>query len=517
MRRSLRWRLLAWFALLLAVLLGGFGVTAFKMMRRQQQESADETLSHRLVALVEDRRGPIQIRTHFAPPGPPPDHLFEGSGPDAGQPRPPSPPPQGDRPPDGFLFNERAPNPRVGRTQLSPTEEARASSFTPSPATIALLDNTPADAAYYALWSRDGSHVASTRAPADLPKPPMSDANARIHFRTRGTLREAYFFTELGDCVLTGASNQELVAAARTTALWFTAAGGLIFLVGVGGGWILVTRSIRPIGQISAAAGRIASGNLDERIDVKETDGELGRLAAVLNDTFARLDAAFAQQRRFTADASHEMRTPLAVIVSETQNALARERSSEEYRETIAVCLSTAQRLSHLSESLLQLARFDAGQEPPDRSPTDLAEIAQSTAELLTAIGRPRDIVIETSLQPARLIADANQLHQVARNLVDNAIYYNKDGGRVTIRTWTETDRALLSVTDTGCGFSDEEASHLFERFYRADRSRSRAGQRSGLGLAICEAIVHAHRGSITAQGVPGRGATFTVSLPAVG
>src|SRR5262249_34839435 len=156
----------------------------------------------------------------------------------------------------------------------------------------------------------------------------------------------------------------------------------------------LASRAIQPVRQISLTARRIAAGNLSERIDVSDTDSELGQLATVLNSTFTRLDKAFAEQKQFTADASHELRTPLAVIISETQMTLARERSPSEYRETVETCLAAAQQMRSLTESLLQLARFDAGQESMQRRPFDLAETTLACIQRVRPLAAHRGIQI---------------------------------------------------------------------------------------------------------------------------
>ena len=162
------------------------------------------------------------------------------------------------------------------------------------------------------------------------------------------------------------------LAAMRRLALWLTAAGAAVLLLGLAGGWWVATRAIRPIEAISATAVKIAGGDLSQRINAADTDSELGRLAGVLNSTFARLEAAFAQQARFTSDASHELRTPVSVILSQTQTALSRERTSPEYREALEACQRAARRMKTLTESLLELARLDAGQEPMKRERFDL-------------------------------------------------------------------------------------------------------------------------------------------------
>jgi heavy metal sensor kinase len=292
------------------------------------------------------------------------------------------------------------------------------------------------------------------------------------------------------------------------------AAGSVVLAFGLGGGWWLAGRAIRPIAKISATAGRISAGNLAERIDAAEADNELGQLAAVLNSTFARLEAAFAQQRQFTADASHELRTPLAVIISEAQTALARERNAAEYRETLEDCLSTAQQMRRLVESLLQLARFDAGQESMKRESFDLSQVARECADLVRPLAERRRIKIDCDLATVRCAGDAARISQVVTNLLTNAIGFNHDEGEIQIAVDAKDSVALLRVRDTGQGIPPKDLPHIFERFYRVDKARSSVQGRTGLGLAICKAIVDAHGGSIEVVSQPGSGSTFTVKLP---
>jgi heavy metal sensor kinase len=266
--------------------------------------------------------------------------------------------------------------------------------------------------------------------------------------------------------------------------------------------------------EISAAASRISAGNLSERISVTEPENELGRLAGVLNSTFARLEAAFARQKQFTADASHELRTPLAVLISEAQTTLTRDRTAAEYRETVEACLETAQQMRRLTESLLDLARFEAGHEPVERHPTDLAEQARECVERLRPLADAHGVRIQCDLGPAVGMASADRFQQVIANLITNAVHYNKPGGEVRVRTHVAGGTAVVAIADTGHGIAAGDLPHIFERFYRADQSRARARGHFGLGLAICKAIVEADGGRIDVSSEVAAGTTFTVSLP---
>ncbi len=494
---SIRWRLQLWLAFLLVCVLSGFIAAVCQLQRINEFSQVDEELERRVGALSTALRGrpPFEMGRERPPfdggprgPGFPPDR----SGP---------PPPherRDSRSPDGGP--QWHPGPREFRV---PAEGA------------GLFEEDRTNGFYFTVWSRDGAPLKrSTNAPPDVPIPERTD-ESRTYTRVRDTFREAFHFTELGDCVLAGRSITADLNAMRRFTLWLLAAGGTVLALGLGGGWWLTTRALLPVEQISAAASRISAGNLSERIDGANADNELGRLAGVLNSTFTRLEAAFTQQKQFTADASHELRTPLAVLISEAQTTLARERSAVEYRETIEACLDTAQQMRRLTESLIELARFDAGQEQIERSPSDLADIARGCVERIRPLAAGRGVKIECDLEPATALVNAGRFGQVLTNLLTNALHYNKPDGEIRLICRRESGAVVITVMDTGVGIAADDLPRIFERFYRADKSRSGSSGRNGLGLAISKAIVEAHGGTIEVSSEPGAGSTFTVRVPA--
>ncbi len=512
--KSIRWRILLWLAFLLVCILSGFGLTAYQLQRLNQLNQLDDILKRHVALISADVRG--------RPPGPPPGERRPGPGPGPGRPPPDEEffnaenerrPPERRPPPDGGFRGPSGPKDRgPGRPDMSFGPRR----FTLRDQTLSLFDETDTNAFYFAVWSRGGTLArSSTNGPTPLALPNGSEADTRPDARTRGVYREAFHFTEMGECILVGRSMTSDLAALHQFAWWLVAAGGGILVLGLGGGWWLASSALRPIGDMTAAAGRISEGNLAERINVTETDSELGHLAGVLNTTFARLDAAFAQQKQFTADASHELRTPLAVLISEAQTTLARDRSSAEYRETIEACLTTAQQMRRLTERLLQLARLDAGESSLEHGTVDLAECAARCIEQIHPLAAERGLTMSAELEPAKATGDAELLSQVITNLLTNAIHYNKEQGEIRVVTKLENGEAILCVSDTGSGISGPDLPHVFKRFYRADKSRARANGRTGLGLAICKAIVDSHGGRIEVASEPGKGTTFTVRLPA--
>jgi heavy metal sensor kinase len=385
------------------------------------------------------------------------------------------------------------------------------------------LEAGQTNAFYYIVWQSDGNLQASSPgAPTDVPMPVAtgptdseSPERPGTISRTRAEFREFCVCLPFGDRLLVGRSMVSDLAAMHRLALWLFAAGTSVLALGMAGGWWVASRAIRPIEDISATAVKIAGGDLSQRINALDTESELGRLAGVLNSTFARLEAAFANQVRFTSDASHELRTPVSVILSQTQTALSREREGVEYRETLQACQRAAQRMRKLIESLLELARLDAGQEPMRQERFDLSRVARDCVEMVRPLAGDRSVEIRCDLPAAECTGDSERVGQVVTNLLSNAIHFNHEKGEVRVALRSENGTAFLTVADTGVGIPTEDLPHIFERFYRVDKSRSRIQGKTGLGLAICKAIVEAHSGAIEVSSQPGQGATFEVRLPA--
>ncbi len=505
--KSIRWRLQLWVGFLLVCVLSGFGITVYELQRLHQLNQIDEELGRRVAALSSAVRGSSL---------PPPFERGPGGSPPGRGPGGPPPGP-GPRGPD---FDNEPSLPPSSRLEPGPPDEGRGGPFRfrerqLSPAAIGLFEAAGTNSFYLVAWSRDGTLLKrSTNAPAILPRPQLLATDTRLQTRTRNADREAFHFTEFGDCILAGCSLAQHASAMHRFTGLLLAVGGVVLAFGLGGGWWLTGRAIRPIDQISAAASRISAGNLAQRINVAEADNELGRLAGVLNSTFARLEAAFAQQRQFTADASHELRTPLAVMISEAQTALAHERNAAEYRETLEGCLATAQQMRRLVESLLELARFDAAQEALKREPFDLSQVARDCVKLVQPLCERRGIKVNCDPPALQCVGDSGRISQVVTNLLTNAVEFNREQGEIRVTVEALDSSALLKVADTGEGIPPADLPHVFERFYRADKSRSSHRGGTGLGLAICRAIVAAHNGTIEVASDAGRGATFTVRLP---
>ena len=292
-----------------------------------------------------------------------------------------------------------------------------------------------------------------------------------------------------------------------------TLAGLGVIVIGCFIGWALAGRSLRPIDRIASTAEAIANGDYGRQIDVAGTENELGRLAAVLNDTFAKMNAARDRVTQFTADASHELRTPLTVILSDSQGALRHERTPEEYRTALETIKQSALRMKAISDGLLELAQADGGA-PLSQDDCDLADLADESVALLARLAQEHGAHLVAKLDGAPVKGDAGRLGRVVLNLVINAILHNETGVTVTVTTGIEGAFACLTVTDDGRGISPENLDKIFERFRRVDPTRSRHTGGAGLGLAIVKQTVEAHGGTIAVESKVGQGTTFKIKLP---
>lgn len=489
--KSIKWRLQIWYGLILVAVLASLGMTAYQLERNQQFDHINAELDHRFSAIT------AALRQQHPPGhgGPPFDH------------------PPLDRMPD----------------DLPPLENPQPHEFHLPPQAAGLFGTNDVMDSYFIVAAKDGTVLGQTK---NLPQKVVFDPRFPAEWRdwqaqnpspinnpfphpiysVNGDDREMFFILPSGEAIVVGCNIAPELHELKMTALKLTGVGVIVLFFGLAGGWWISSRAIRPVENISATAMKIAAGDLSQRINAAETESELGQLTAVLNSTFMRLESAFAQQKQFASDAAHELRTPVSVILTQTQTALNRERQAQEYKQTIEACQRAAQRMRKLISALLELARLDAGQEQMKRLRFDLSKTVADCIELVRPLAEGHGLTIEKELSPTEINGDSERLSMIVTNLLTNAIQYNHDGGEVKITTKQENGMAILIVKNTGQGIAAEDLPRIFERFYQSDKSRTSGN--AGLGLAISKAIVAAHGGSIDVTSDESTWTIFIVRLP---
>jgi signal transduction histidine kinase len=289
---------------------------------------------------------------------------------------------------------------------------------------------------------------------------------------------------------------------------------GVLFVASLGVGWVVAGRVLAPIGRITAVARDIQATDMARRIQLPGPEDELKQLADTFDAMLARLDAAFGAQRQFVADASHELRNPLAIIRTNADVALADpDASPDELRQTIATVKRAGDRMSVLVDDLLALARR---QQPTlEHEPVDLGAAVAEASDDFMVPAETRDIVLDRAIAPGVVVTgDREALKRVVANLLDNAVRLAPAGSRIRLATGSEGNRAWIAVADEGPGISPEDQAHVFDRFWRADKARARSDGGTGLGLAIVRQIVESHGGEVRLHSKVGVGSSFVVWLP---
>ncbi|MBI1853060.1 MAG: HAMP domain-containing protein [Planctomycetes bacterium] len=366
------------------------------------------------------------------------------------------------------------------------------------------------DRPYFIGWKKDGTVGLVSRAGLEVPFP------GQVCYRTRGMWREITVGGSDGRLVLVGEHTGTVRAELSGYLQLLLGSGAAVLALALLGGWFFSGRVLAPIHRISRAASEISGSNLARRIDVGKTESELGRLAGTLNSAFDRLQKTVEQQSRFTADASHELRTPVSIVLATAEQTLAKDREAPEYRESLEAVLRAARRMKSIVDGLLALTRADSGSVTLERDNVDLAEVVEETLALLEPLAGEHAVTLSSSGPRPLIIGDRERIREVFTNLVTNAIRYNHRGGTVAVVVQENGTHVEAKVIDTGIGIAEEHVPHLFERFYRVDAARTRAAGGSGLGLAITKWIVESHGGSITVSSREGEGSTFTVRLPRI-
>ncbi|MGH9713115.1 MAG: sensor histidine kinase [Candidatus Acidiferrales bacterium] len=370
-----------------------------------------------------------------------------------------------------------------------------------------------ADAAGRVLFGSRGMESASDRGANQTEPAAFSEKISEEDFRVlRGRIDAAGNRYD----VEVATSTKDLdEALERFRHVLYLAVPALLLLAGLGGYW-MSRRALAPVDEITQAARNIGAQNLAMRLAVPQTGDEIERLATTLNEMLARLDAAFLRITQFTADASHELRTPVSVMRTSAELALRKPRSDAEYREVLSQILGEAEKVSRLIEQLLLLARTDSGAAAIPITRTNLTEILEKAWRHAHILAEAKQIepVDDVPRTPIWIRGDAASLERLFLILIDNAVKYTPAGGQIALRLSSENGTACAEIRDTGIGIAREDVPHIFDRFYRADRARSRDTGGTGLGLAIGRWIAQANGGDIRVSSEPSNGSVFQVRLP---
>jgi heavy metal sensor kinase len=297
------------------------------------------------------------------------------------------------------------------------------------------------------------------------------------------------------------------------------------------GGQFLAHKALKPVDQITQTARMITSQNLNQRIPPPKVKDEISRLVETFNEMITRLDQSFRQMKQFSSDASHELKTPLTILRGEVEVALRKERTSPEYQRVLTSNLEEINRMSQIVEDLLLLSRADNGEILLNRKEINLSEILKEMIPQASLLSRHKDLRIQAVLpeEAISILGDHLRIRELFLNLIENAIKYTEEGGLIKVlltkdhhfsameqqeRRGNGNGFAEIRVTDTGIGIAKEDQEHIFDRFFRVDKARSREQGGSGLGLSICKWIVEAHQGKISVESEPEKGSCFVVKLP---
>jgi two-component system OmpR family sensor kinase len=295
--------------------------------------------------------------------------------------------------------------------------------------------------------------------------------------------------------------------------LLFLAPVGVVFAALVG--WQLTKRALQPMKELAIEARSINIQELQRRLPIRGVGDEVDDVAQAFNDTLSRLEYSVEQMKQFTASISHELRTPLTALRGEAEVALLEARSVEEYRRVLASQLEEFDKLTQMVNQLLVLARAEAGEIHWTDQNVDLSALAASLTDQMEPIAAAKNVHLETQLAPNVIVrGDSNWLERVILNLLDNAIKFTAEDGTVRLRLASDGAQAVLRVEDTGVGIPADAIPHVFERFFRAEPSRSKHVEGVGLGLALTKWIVEQHHGQIEVRSQLDRGTCFTVRLP---
>ena len=502
--KSIRWRLQLWYGAFLALLVLAMLVTYYFREKETKTRMIDYFLRERVPTVMrnqaflpitgEDGARPFSHKTRSRMQPPPHDRM-----------EPPGRPRRDQRPPRG---------PRGTRDPRGPRGDSGSNGGQSGEQFVKELLEVHSVYVCTGIANR-GLEYYSPNAPEGIDLPELPIGKPGDVFRWSNGDRQLFHVDDNGGVLLLGISDKALLKELNELRWKLGAVGSGVMLLSLMVGWWITGRALSPVRMISQTAQTIAEGDLKQRIDVQDRHSELGQLVTVLNTTFGKLDYAFDQQARFTADASHELRTPLNVITLESDWALSDEQMTrEEMLESFETCLKSARHMRGIIESLLELARIDSGEAQWEKETTFITDSLSESVELLQTLAKDKGVKLKLQEKDAWALVDPQMIKQVFINVISNAIHHSPEQGVVDIVMEKSSDSIRVKVTDSGSGVPEDVLPHIFDRFYRADKVRSRTSGRTGLGLPISKAILDAHQGDIEVVNVAGAGARITITIP---
>ena len=377
----------------------------------------------------------------------------------------------------------------------------------------------PRDRAYWCVWDRSGTRIGVG---GDLPekttlnqKLPPRDGPRPFTSRLSGQRLEMFATTDEGGQLLVGRPLAKEFDALRRLFLRLAVIGltGLIAASGVA--WWMTRRIVGPIVDLATKAQSITHQHLEERLALPQPTSEMTQLAISFNLMLANLQSAFLRQQQFTSDAAHELRTPVTIILSQSEFSLLRQRSSDDYRQGFETCRQASGHMKRLVENLFEVSRIDSGQLSIEKQELDFANIADEAIQMMATLAKDRGLCIQSQLTSVLVIGDATRLRQIVLNLIANAIEYSEHGSEIQVTVDQDSGQARLIIADHGQGIPQDDLPKIWNRFYRVDQARTQSGNvGAGLGLSLVAELVRLHGGNVTIESQLGEGTTVTVHLP---
>ncbi|MEO0510927.1 MAG: HAMP domain-containing sensor histidine kinase [Verrucomicrobiota bacterium] len=476
--RSLRWKLQSYYALLLLVALATTTALAIHYIRESERTANDSILR-------EARHDVIPSLRNAEPADPSQWRQFEAL--DEGEGR----------------FRSRGPGSmgKLGGPPPPPTEE---------------LDELLADDWFFGGYSFDGEpRRLSRNFPNDLEFEVPTEPRSGNILRDAGDYRLLLHREPWGAVLVIGYSKSSFAEGVWSRQFGVVVSSIAVLAVATALGWFLIGCSLRPIQAIRDAAAKVGAGELGSRIsEDSQRDDEIGELSENLNQMFSRFEAMFERQKRFTSEASHELRTPISVILGYCQIALEKDRSPEEVQEAIQACRRAGIRMKNLTNDLLELARLESGEVEFEFSECAIRDVAEEAIELIEPVASEKEVILQVEIADATITGNSDRLWQVLVNLLNNSVRHTPAGKKITLRTALTDAYLEIEVSDEGEGIPEDALPHIFDRFYRVDSSRNRKTGGSGLGLAISKTIINAHKGTIEVESKLSQGSQFLIRLP---